>query len=292
MNEIAIRAYGKINLGLDVTGRRRDGYHLVRMVMQTVGIHDMVTMKRTVHSEADLRHITLSCNNPAVPAGRSNIAWKAAEKIIAKYDICDSISIHIEKNIPMAAGMAGGSTDAAAVIIGMKKLFDLDMDSEEMDKIALSLGADVPFCLREGTYLAEGIGEILTKLEDAPDASVLVVNPPFEVSTAEVYRELDEMEDPFHPDIDRICHVIRKGSVKELAETMGNILEKVTWNKSPLIREIRDKMKELGAEGSMMTGSGPTVFGLYGNAETAEEALEYFRNRPEMGRSFLTTFIK
>jgi len=289
MDEITLYAYGKINLALDVTGRRPDGYHLVRMIMQTVGIYDIVTVRKAPDSH---ERISLTCSRPEVPAGPSNLAWKAAAAVMEHAGLKENISIHIEKNIPMAAGMAGGSTDAAAVIRAMNSLFGLKLTQEKMDAIAVKLGADVPFCLRKGTYLAEGIGEVLTKLPDAPKAYVLIVNPPFEVSTAAVYRELDGIEDPVHPDIDRLLSLLKEDTLDAFAAEMGNILELVTIKDNPLIGEIRDKIMSAGALGSMMTGSGPTVFGLFDEPQLARKACIAFSGEAENGRCILTEFIR
>ena len=289
MNEITLDAYSKINLALDVTGKRDDGYHLVKMVMQTVGIHDRVTLRKV---DGQSENISLTCSNPKVPLGESNIAWKACKKVIQAKGLNAKVGIHIEKNIPMAAGMAGGSTDAAAVILGMNELFELGMSQEEMDDIAVKLGADVPFCLRRGTYLSEGIGEVLTKLEDAPECAVLVANPPFEVSTAKVYSSLDELKCAAHPDVDRLICTIKDKDIQSLAGAMGNILELVTEPQYEIITQIKEKMLELGCLGSMMTGSGPTVFGLFEDASKAQLAFEYFKGKPELGKSFLTEFIR
>lgn len=286
MNETVIKAFGKINLALDVTGRREDGYHLVKMIMQSVGISDEVTIRKNQGG------INISCSNPLVPLGQSNIAWKAADKIIQKYKLAGGVDIHIEKNIPMAAGMAGGSADAAAVIKGMNELFDLDMAENEMDEIALKLGADVPFCLRKGTYLSEGIGELLTELASAPQCHVLVVNPPFEVSTATVYKALDSMEAPIHPDVDKAIDKLKCPDIKELASCMGNILQDVTAPDHPMIGKIIDKMVSLGAAGAMMTGSGPTVFGLFTEEDKAQKAKDWFEDNNNCGKVFLTEFVR
>lgn len=289
MDEITLYAYGKINLALDVTGRRPDGYHLVRMIMQTVGIYDIVTVRKEPDKH-DL--ISLTCSRPEVPAGPANIAWKAAAAVMEHAGLKENVSIHIEKNIPMAAGMAGGSTDAAAVIRAMNSLFGLKLRQEEMDSIAVKLGADVPFCLRKGTYLAEGIGEVLTKLPDAPKAYVLIANPPFEVSTAAVYRALDGIEDPAHPDIDRLVSLLKEDTMAAFAAEMGNILELVTIQDNPVIRDIRNKIMGAGALGSMMTGSGPTVFGLFDSAEAAKKACIALSGEAGNGRCILTEFIR
>mgnify|MGYP002861826301 CR=1 FL=1 len=286
MKEIVLDAYGKINIGLDVTGRRDDGYHLVRMIMQTVDISDQVR----VSAREGSGRISISCDNAAVPEGEGNIAFRAARLVMDRYGIMDDIFIDIRKNIPMAAGMAGGSTDAAAVIRALDKLYDIDMPQGSADEIALKLGADVPFCLRRGTWLSEGIGEKLTRIDDMPDAHVLIVNPGFEVSTAGVYKALDAEKDPEHPDIDTLMAAIGSGSMTITASYMGNILETVTEGDHPEIGMIKKKMLEYGAAGSMMTGSGPTVFGLFEREEDTYAAMQYFKGHL-YDKCFVTHFI-
>lgn len=319
MDTITLNAYGKINIGLDVTGRRDDGYHLVRMIMQTVDICDEVTV--TVRPSAgftggaehvagsgadtdagrkadantgrpeDAGQITLTCDVPEVPTGRDNIAWKAAAALADIYGLKQDIDIHIIKRIPMAAGMAGGSTDAAAVITALNTLCGLNMSQEEMDSVALKLGADVPFCLRRGTWLSEGIGEQLTRLDDAPPCYVLIANPPVSVSTGEVYRALDAIEAPQHPDIDAMIGRIEDRDLQGLASVMDNILALVTQPLHPEIEVLRQKMMDHGALGSLMTGSGPTVFGLFDKKEKAEEALREFEKDRFVRKCFITGFV-
>lgn len=298
MNTISLQAYGKINIGLDVTGRRFDGYHYVRMIMQTVGICDTVSVTADGMSgmskgvSRQKARIFLTCDEPKVPRNEHNLAWKAAERIAGAYGLRGDIHIHLEKKIPMAAGMAGGSTDAAAVIKAMNILFGLRLSQEEMDMIALKLGADVPFCLRQGTWLSEGIGEKLTRITDAPKAHVLIVNPQFAVSTGDIYRALDDLEHPEHPDIDAMIGCIDAQDLFGLSQCMGNILASVTEKMHPRISEIRQKMLENGALGSLMTGSGPTVFGLYDDRDRAEGALRFFEDSSCYGKCFLTEFIR
>ncbi|MGI6071780.1 MAG: 4-(cytidine 5'-diphospho)-2-C-methyl-D-erythritol kinase [Lachnospiraceae bacterium] len=283
---VRLIAYGKINIGLDVIGRRNDGYHSVRMIMQTVDICDYVTVAKKRSG------ITVGCDDPLVPGLEDNIAWKAAKLITDKYGLREGVNIFIEKNIPVAAGMAGGSTDAAAVITGMNRLFGLNMSREEQDEIAMKIGADVPFCLRRGTYLAEGLGEKLTALKDMPEAGILVVTPPFEISTKEVYAALDSIDNPERPDIDGMCEAIGRNSLTLIAERMGNILEQVTGRMHPIIGEIKREMINAGAMVSMMTGSGPTIFGLFESNETAAEAVSRFSDESRWGKSFTTQFVK
>ena len=279
--KVSLKAYGKINIGLDVTGRRPDGYHLVRMIMQTVDVCDVVTVENAGTRPENTGkgkpgHISISCSKENVPSGEGNIAYRAAEKVMKLCNIGSDVKIDIEKNIPMAAGMAGGSTDAAAVIKGLNELFSLNLSAEKMDEIALSLGADVPFTLRHGTFLSEGIGEVLTELPGVPECSLLVVNPGFEVSTKEIYSALDREESLSHPDIDALISRIEAADLTGMAKAMGNILADVCEKMHPEITALREKMVQMGALGSMMTGSGPTVFGIFADAAEAEKAGAYF----------------
>lgn len=270
MDQIKLKAYGKINIGLDVTGKREDGYHLVRMIMQTVSLHDDVVLKKQPEG------ITVKTNKPFIPNDERNLAFKAAKLVREEFGISEGVRIDIGKRIPVAAGMAGGSTDAAAVLKGMKALFGLDLDEETMDALAVRLGADVPFCLRQGTYLAEGIGEELTRLPDIPSCFCLLVNPGFGVSTKTVYQRIDEIEDLVHPEIDRTIEGLGRKSIEDVALSMGNILEYAVLPEHPEIQEIKDKMRENGAIGAMMSGSGPTVFGLFREEEYLDKAFAAF----------------
>lgn len=270
MDQIKLKAYGKINIGLDVTGKREDGYHLVRMIMQTVSLHDDVVLKKQPEG------IIVKTNKPFIPNDERNLAFKAAKLVREEFGISEGVRIDIGKRIPVAAGMAGGSTDAAAVLKGMKALFGLDLDEETMDALAVRLGADVPFCLRRGTYLAEGIGEELTRLPDIPACFCLLVNPGFGVSTKTVYQRIDEIEDLVHPEIDRTIEGLGRKSIEDVALSMGNILEYAVLPDHPEIQTIKDKMRENGAIGAMMSGSGPTVFGLFREEEYLDKAFAAF----------------
>ena len=278
MEEVFRKAYGKVNLGLDVVGRRPDGYHLVRMVMQTVDVCDDIVVRKG-HAGSGL---SLSCDHPEVPADERNLAWKAAMLVCRKYGIEPSFSITITKRIPAAAGMAGGSTDGAAVILALNELLELHMTMDEMDEIALQLGADVPFCLRRGTYLAEGIGEKLTKLPDLAPCSMVIVKPPFGVSTPWAYKALDEYlgsvpeSGAAHPDIDLLMKALDRKDVSDIAAHMGNILESVVTREYPEILEIKKRLTDKGAVKALMSGSGPTVFGIFTDDKAAQEAFLCF----------------
>ena len=280
----SVKAYGKVNLGLDVTGKRDDGYHLVRMIMQSVDIYDEVTLNAE-ESGSDCGTILVTCDHPDVPTDNSNLAFRAAELISLRYHLDADICIDIRKRIPMAAGMAGGSADAAAVIVGMDQCFQLGMTSDEKDRIAVELGADVPFCLRHGTWLAEGIGEQLTKVTDLTHCFMVIVKPDFGVSTPWAYRELDvlsEIRDSsiHHPDIDALIGALDSGNIRRIACHMGNILEAAVIRFHPEIQNIKDTLVSHGAVRALMSGSGPTVFGIFDNAEQADFAFSHLEGRP------------
>ena len=282
MDQVRIRAHSKINLGLDVTGRRPNGYHDVRMVMQTLALCDDLTVSR----RSDDR-ILLSCHfadwseqeerkhsaAAEIPTGADNLCVRAAEKMRQAFSLTGGYDIGLYKRIPIAAGMAGGSTDAAAVLSAIAQIENLPVDAKELFSIAETIGADVPFCLLGGTALAEGIGEILTPLPPMPEMTVLVAKPKFSVSTPECYRALDALERPQHPPIDFLVRAVCAGNTDGLCSYAGNILEQVTSPLHPEIRRIETIMTEGGARLAMMTGSGPTVFGLFDHADLEEARL-------------------
>ncbi|MCR4797861.1 MAG: 4-(cytidine 5'-diphospho)-2-C-methyl-D-erythritol kinase [Lachnospiraceae bacterium] len=266
MNELSLKAHGKINLGLDVLGRREDGYHLVRMIMQTVSVHDRVKLQKK-----DTNDITMSCDDAALPTGDDNLCIKAAKLLFDAYHLSGGLDISLEKRIPVAAGMAGGSTDAAAVLKGINTLYDLGLSVEQLQKHGLTLGADIPYCIMGGTALSEGIGEVLSPLSPMPQTPLLIAKPKIGVSTGAIYKALDSLESYEHPDIDGLIAAISAGDLELLCQKMGNVLAYVTEPMVPEIEKIRKIMMENGATGAMMTGSGPTVFGLF-ESETVMHA--------------------
>lgn len=272
MNVIHMKALAKINLGLDVTGLRADGYHLVRMIMQTIDLYDWVTIRKSRG-----KGIHVFTNLSFLPTDEHNIAYQAAQLLKQEFPAIGGVELRIHKCIPVAAGMAGGSTDAAAVLHGMNKLYGLGLTLEQLMEYGLKLGADVPFCLMEGTALAEGIGEKLTRLKPMPECSILIAKPPVSVSTKRVYQELDSLEEPPHPPIDMQIQDLEQKNLKALASHMGNVLEYVTVPMHPEITRIRQMMEEQGALAAMMSGSGPTVFGIYENEDQAYRAKELIR---------------
>lgn len=283
MQRVEERAYAKINIGLDVLRRRPDGYHEVKMIMQTVDICDVLTFTRQ-----ERPGIVVTTDKEELPGDESNLIYKAARLVTETCSVREGIKIELQKRIPMAAGMAGGSTDAAAVFHGMNEMFGLGMDEDEMCALGVKIGADIPYCVKGGTALAEGIGEILTKLPDAPACVVLVAKPDIDVSTKYVYENLHAESLEYHPDIDGMRAAIEEGDLRGMAERMGNVLETVTVNAYPVIREIKEVMKKSGAWNALMSGSGPTVFGIFGEEEKARKAYNEIAQANLAGQLFLT----
>lgn len=269
MDKMELKALGKINLGLDVLGRRENGYHDVRMVMQTLYLYDQITIEKT-----EKPGIELSTNLFYLPVNENNLAYRAADLLMQEFGVEEGVKITLEKHIPVAAGMAGGSSNAAAVLYGINRMFSLGLSQEELMERGVKLGADVPYCIMRGTVLAEGIGEILTPLPAMPRCTVLVAKPPISVSTKLVYEKLDAHEIENHPDIDGVLEGLERQDLKKIASSMGNVLERVTVEEYPVIEEIKEMMKKNGALNAMMSGSGPTVFGLYSDKRMAKEAAQ------------------
>ena len=267
MDKLELKALGKINLGLDVLGRRDNGYHDVRMVMQTVYLYDQIKIERTKEPG-----IQLSTNLFYLPVNENNLAYQAANLLMEEFQISEGVKITLDKHIPVAAGMAGGSSNAATVLFGINQMFSLGLSQKELMERGVTLGADVPYCIMRGTMLAEGIGEILTPLPDMPKCYILIAKPPISVSTKMVYEKLDAHEIQEHPDIDGILHGLENQDLQQIASCMGNVLEKVTIEEYPVIEEIKSVMKDNGALNAMMSGSGPTVFGIYDDKQRAKNA--------------------
>ena len=285
MDCITRKAYAKINLGLDVLRRREDGYHEVKMIMQTVDIWDVLTFRRS-----EVPGITLTVNREELPTSKDNLIYRAAELVMQQYEIEDGVIISLEKNIPIAAGMAGGSTDAAAVFHGLNELFALEMTLEEMQKLGVKIGADVPYCIMGGTALSEGIGEILSPLPAPPRCVLVVAKPDINVSTKFVYENLHANELKVHPDIDGMIEAIKNQSLAGITGRMGNVLETVTVKEYPVIDEIKSLMKQAGAENALMSGSGPTVFGIFTEEAAAKEAARLIKEKKLAGQVFVTGF--
>lgn len=268
MDRIEEKAYGKINLSLDVIGRRENGYHDVSMVMQTVDIYDIIAIRKL--EGEDVINLTTDVDN--LPVNEDNIVYKAIKFVKEKYKINAGVSAHIEKHLPIAAGMGGGSADAAAALRGMNRLFSLGLDSGELEKIGVNLGADVPFLIKGGIALAEGIGEKLTALLPFPECSLVIVKPGISVSTKETYEDFDNLNDVSHPDIKKLVTALGNKNLGYIVKLLGNVLEGVTVKKHIIIEDIKQLLLENGAIFSMMTGSGPTVFGIFDTGKKAEIA--------------------
>lgn len=263
-------AYAKINLSLDVVNKRSDGYHNLKMIMQTVSLFDIITVEKS-------DTISITCTNKNVPCDERNIVYKCAKKLLDNKDVSGGFKIHIEKNIPMAAGLAGGSSDGAVVMKEINRIYNLGYTMDELKEIGAGIGADIPYCLEGGTYLCQGIGDILTPTDSFDFDKILLVKPPIDVSTPWVYKNLKLNEINTHPDTDKVIEMLKFGNLSGLKECSGNLLETVTENEYKEISRIKQKMYSYNATFSMMSGSGPTVFGLFENEEDLNKAYEYFK---------------
>lgn len=267
MEELKKKAYGKINLGLDVLRKRPDGYHEVKMIMQMVSVYDELTFRKVSG-----QGIWITSNKEELPNNENNLIYKAAKLMLERLGSSQGISVILEKNIPIAAGMAGGSTDAAATLLGLNQLLEGNIPMEELLAMAVKIGADVPYCILQKTALAEGIGEVLTPLPAPPACSLLIGKPDINVSTKYVYENLQVNTLKQHPDIDGMRRAIEEQDLNGITSRMGNVLETVTIEKYPVIGEIKEAMLKAGALNALMSGSGPTVFGIFDSKEQAERA--------------------
>ena len=282
-----LRALAKINLGLDVTGKREDGYHEVRMVMQTIQMYDQLEIK-----ESKEPGIRLTTNLPFLPCNDGNLVYKAAKLLMDEFQVKGGVDIHLEKFIPVAAGMAGGSSDAAAALVGINRLFKLGLSQKELMDRAVNIGADVPYCVMRGTALAEGIGEKLTRITQVPDCFVLIGKPGINVSTKAAYESLQLDKISSHPDIDGMIGDIERGDLLAMTQKMGNVFEPGIIEKYPVIGEIKALMESHGALKAMMSGSGPTVFGIFDDREKMEAAAEVLRESRLAKTVFATEVTK
>ena len=279
-----LRALAKINLGLDVLGRREDGYHELRMIMQTINMYDQLDME--ISEEPGIR---ITTNLPYVPVNQNNLVYRAANMLMEEFQIKEGLTVDLQKMIPVAAGMAGGSSDAAAAMVGVNRLFQLGLSVKDLMERGVKIGADVPYCLLRGTALAEGIGDKLRALPACPVCYLLIVKPGISVSTKFVYEILRANELKSHPRIDEMLDAIQWHNLYKMADLMENVLETVTIPQYPIIAEIKNHMKEHGALNAMMSGSGPTVFGLFDDKVLAEHACEALRESRLARTVFLTT---
>lgn len=286
MESIMKKAHAKINLGLDVICRRPDGYHEVKMVMQTVNIFDELTF-----TKAPASGIRIITESQEVPANENNLIHKAAAAVLRQYCPDAGVTVSLKKNIPVSAGMAGGSADAAAVFHGLDELFNLKLSLDDKHKMGLKIGADVPYCIMGGTALAEGIGEKLTPLPAAPACHIIIVKPDIIVSTRWVYENLHADRLPYHPDIDGMVQSLRENNLTGITKRMGNVLETVTARQHPIIHKLKKQLIDLGAENALMSGSGPTVFGIYTDPLKANQAFHHLQQKVKLKAIFLTTFV-
>lgn len=286
--QIVCKCYGKINLGLDVLGTLPNGYHEVCMIMQTVGIYDTVTIKRCTEPG-----ITVLSDTGKIPCDEHNLAYKAARAMMLEHQFPDDrgIAIEIQKRIPIAAGMAGGSADCAGVLNGMNILGKCNLTDTQLAETGVKLGADVPYCLQGGTMLAEGLGEKLTQLPQPPQAFVLLAKPDMDVSTKYVYDHLD-LDVVDHPDIQGMILDLEKQDLPGLCTKMGNVLESVTATQFPVIGQIEKIMQDAGALHAMMSGSGPTVFGIFTDRAQAENAQKKLQEKKLAPQIYLTDFVR
>lgn len=281
---LQLKAYAKINLGLDVVGRREDGYHEVRMIMQTIKLFDKLTFRLLDEDE-----IKLKTNLGFLSVDENNLVYKAIKILKDTYDVKKGMEVDLFKVIPVAAGMAGGSTDCATALFGASKMFGLNLSQKELMDLGVKLGADVPYCVMRGTALSEGIGELLTPLSPMPDCTILIAKPPVFVSTKTVYQNLDAKDSYEHPDIDGMVNAIKAKDLRGIADRLGNVLETVTIPEYPVIEEIKDYMKKNGALNAMMSGSGPTVFGIFEDEERAKAAKEELLTSKLAGHAFVVS---
>lgn len=287
MQQTTQRAYAKINIGLDVLRRREDGYHEVKMIMQTVDIYDDLLLEKT-----DTPGIMLIIDGADLSDGKDNLIYKAAELLLKDGVENEGVIITLTKRIPIAAGMAGGSSDAAATLRGLNILFDLGYSTEQLQELGVKLGADIPYCIVGGTMLSEGIGEILSPLPTPPECHLVIAKPDINVSTKYVYENLHANTLSTHPDIDGMIDALKNGDLKGITERLGNVLETVTTREYPVIEEIKACMKNAGAENALMSGSGPTVFGIFIKQEDALRAAKDIERKGLAKQIFVSAFQK
>ena len=289
MDKIELKAYGKINIGLDVIRKREDGYHDLDMIMQTVGVYDDVIISREDGTKT--YEIEVSTDADILPNDKGNLAFMAAKVLMEAYDIKSKVKIHINKRIPIAGGMAGGSADCAAVLRGVNKLFQLGLTDEQLQEYGVKLGADVPYCIVGGTKRAQGIGEILTDLPTPPKCYVIIAKPDAFVSTKFVYSHIRPAQIENHPDIDGIIESIKAGDLYGMCEKIANVMEDVTIPEYPIIQKVKDILKSNGAVNALMSGSGPTVFGIYDDEEKAKQSMDALSGKEFVSQLYLTKFI-
>jgi len=284
MHQISLKSRAKINITLDVIGKKPNGYHDLSMIMQTVNLYDIIYIRK-MHAKG----IKLTTNLSWLPNDEGNIVYQAAKLFKETCEINTGIFIELNKRIPVAAGLAGGSSNAAATLIGLNTLFETGLDQQQLLEMGVKLGADVPYCILGGTALAEGIGDILTPLPPMPNCYVLIAKPKINVSTASVFKSLEISKIDKHPDNKKVIEAIKKGDIDTIASNMCNVLETVTEKKYPVIKTIKERMLKHGAQGTIMSGSGPTVFGIYHSRDQAKRTAYKLKLEYLVGDVFVTT---
>lgn len=285
MEKIELKAYGKINLGLDVIRKRPDGYHDLDMIMQMVDVYDDIVITKNKTGKIEVKTDTAVLSN-----GKDNLAYMAAKMLMGEFKIKDGVNIYINKRIPIAGGMAGGSSDCATTLMGINQLFELGLSKEELMERGVKLGADVPYCVLGGTAIARGIGEVLTPLPAPADCHVIIAKPPVSVSTAYVYGHIKPLKITKRPDIEAMAQSIKDGDLKKMASLIYNVMEDVTVGEYPIISEIKQVMLDNGALNSIMSGSGPTVFGLFDDKEKAQQCVKTLEEKGLTQQLYLTKF--
>lgn len=279
---LKIKAPAKINLALDVVADRADGYHEVDMVMQSLELADEITIKLS-------ERLQLGCSNKAIPTDRNNLAWQAAELLAEAAGKSAGAEIYIEKRIPMAAGLAGGSADAAGVLLGLNQLWGLGYSRERLMELALKLGADVPYCILQQTARAQGVGERLTVVPARLKCGVFIVTPNVPVATPWVYRHLDTPNIARHPHIDEVLEALIAGDLSGVVASWGNVLEEVVLPAFPVVRQLKERLLACGLKYNLMSGSGPTVFAL----DPPEEGiLRFMAEKPAQWYAVQTKFLE
>lgn len=286
MDKLQLKAYGKINLGLDVIRKRPDGYHDLDMIMQMVDVYDDIIIEKKAGEE-----IVVKADAAVLSNGKDNLAYMAAKMLFDEFGIKSGVEITIHKRIPIAGGMAGGSSDCATTLIGINEMFNLGLSKQQLMERGVKLGADVPYCVLGGTAIARGIGEVLTPLPTPPQCHVIIAKPPISVSTAYVYGHIRPDEITKRPDIEQMTLAIKEQDLNKLSNLLYNVMEEVTVSEYPVIEKLKSIMLENGALNSIMSGSGPTVFGLFDDREKAQAAMKALDSKELTEQLYLTKFI-
>lgn len=286
MDKLQLKAYGKINLVLDVIRKRPDGYHDLDMIMQMVDVYDDIIIEKKAGEE-----IVVKADAAVLSNGKDNLAYMAAKMLFDEFGIKSGVEITIHKRIPIAGGMAGGSSDCATTLIGINEMFNLGLSKQQLMERGVKLGADVPYCVLGGTAIARGIGEVLTPLPTPPQCHVIIAKPPISVSTAYVYGHIRPDEITKRPDIEQMTLAIKEQDLNKLSDLLYNVMEEVTVSEYPVIEKLKSIMLEKGALNSIMSGSGPTVFGLFDDREKAQAAMKALDSKELTEQLYLTKFI-